>query len=139
MGDSTLHTLEYIRRGHSKVVSLLSTPGGHTFNSISCSSAEKPPELTVYSNDAKVQFRKASNRVGVIPLPSSLSFGNKHHKLFNGLYFLPEEGLGHGPVVPFPAYGFAALVSNNNDLNSLNRRATTATRPGLTVPYKIRV
>ena len=36
--------------------------------------------------------------------------------------FLPEEGLGHGPVVPFPAYGFAALVSHNDDLNSLNRR-----------------
>ena len=33
---------------------------------------------------------------------------------------LPEEGLGYGPVVPFPAYRLAALVSNNEDLNSLN-------------------
>ena len=32
--------------------------------------------------------------------------------------FLPEKGLGHGPVVQFPAYGFAALVSHNYDLNS---------------------
>ena len=44
------------------------------------------------------------------------------------VYFLPEEGLGHGPVVPFPAYGFAALVSNNNDLNSLNSVAVTMGR-----------
>ena len=34
--------------------------------------------------------------------------------------FLPVECLGYGPVVPFPAYGFAALVSNSEDLNSLN-------------------
>eukprot|EP00964_Phaeocystis_antarctica_P108283 scaffold72899_cov60-Phaeocystis_antarctica.AAC.3 len=26
---------------------------------------------------------------------------------------VPEEGLGYGPVVPFPAYGFASLVSHN--------------------------
>ena len=31
---------------------------------------------------------------------------------------LPEEGLGYGLVVPFPAYGFAALVSHNENLNS---------------------
>ena len=45
---------------------------------------------------------------------------------------LPEECLGHGPVVPFPAYGFAALVSHNYDLNSLNRVITTkhAIEPG---------
>ena len=34
--------------------------------------------------------------------------------------FLLEEGLGYGLVVPFPAYGFAALVSNNENLNSPN-------------------
>ena len=33
---------------------------------------------------------------------------------------LPEEGLGYGLVVPFLAYRLAALVSNNEDLNSLN-------------------
>ena len=37
------------------------------------------------------------------------------------LFFLLEEGLGYGLVVPFPAYGFAALVSHNESLNSLNR------------------
>ena len=31
---------------------------------------------------------------------------------------LLEEGLGYGLVVPFPAYGFAALVSHNENLNS---------------------
>ena len=31
---------------------------------------------------------------------------------------LPEEGLGSGLVAPFLAYRFAALVSNNEDLNS---------------------
>ena len=36
-------------------------------------------------------------------------------------FFLPEECLGYGLVVPFPAYGFAALVSHNESLNSLNR------------------
>ena len=35
-------------------------------------------------------------------------------------FFLPEECLGYGLVVPFPAYGFAALVSHNESLNSLN-------------------
>ena len=35
--------------------------------------------------------------------------------------FLPEECLGYGLVVPFPAYGFAALVPHNESLNSLNR------------------
>ena len=34
--------------------------------------------------------------------------------------FLLEEGLGYGLVVPFPAYGFASLVSHNESLNSLN-------------------
>ena len=34
--------------------------------------------------------------------------------------FLLEECLGYGLVVPFPAYGFAALVSHNESLNSLN-------------------
>ena len=29
-------------------------------------------------------------------------------------------GVAYAPVVPLPAYGFAALVSNNEDLNSLN-------------------
>ena len=33
---------------------------------------------------------------------------------------LPEECLGYGLVVPFPAYGFAALVPHNESLNSLN-------------------
>ena len=32
--------------------------------------------------------------------------------------FLLEEGLEYGLVVPFPAYGFAALVSHNENLNS---------------------
>ena len=32
--------------------------------------------------------------------------------------FLLEEGLGYGLVVPFPAYGFAALVPDNENLNS---------------------
>ena len=31
---------------------------------------------------------------------------------------LPDECLGYGLVVPFPAYGFAALVSHNENLNS---------------------
>ena len=31
---------------------------------------------------------------------------------------LPEECLGYGLVVPFPAYGFASLVSHNENLNS---------------------
>ena len=31
---------------------------------------------------------------------------------------LLEEGLGYGLVVLFPAYGFAALVSHNENLNS---------------------
>ena len=34
------------------------------------------------------------------------------------IVFLLEEGLGYGLVVPFPAYGFAALVSHNENLNS---------------------
>ena len=29
---------------------------------------------------------------------------------------LPEEGLGYELVVPFPAYGFASLVSHNERL-----------------------
>ena len=33
-------------------------------------------------------------------------------------FFLLEEGLGYGLVVPFPAYGFAALVSHNEVLNA---------------------
>ena len=33
-------------------------------------------------------------------------------------FFLLEECLEYGLVVPFPAYGFAALVSNNENLNS---------------------
>ena len=37
---------------------------------------------------------------------------------------LPEEGLGYGLVVPFPAYGFAALVSHNENLNSPKQGAT---------------
>ena len=37
------------------------------------------------------------------------------------LFFLLEECLEYGLVVPFPAYGFAALVSHNESLNSLNR------------------
>ena len=32
---------------------------------------------------------------------------------------MPEECLGYGLVVPFPAYGFASLVSHNESLNSL--------------------
>ena len=36
------------------------------------------------------------------------------------LFFLLEECLEYGLVVPFPAYGFAALVSHNESLNSLN-------------------
>ena len=35
---------------------------------------------------------------------------------------MPEECLGYGLVVPFPAYGFAALVPHNESLNSLNSR-----------------
>ena len=35
--------------------------------------------------------------------------------------FLLEECLEYGLVVPFPAYGFASLVSHNESLNSLNR------------------
>ena len=31
---------------------------------------------------------------------------------------LPDECLGYGLVVTFPAYGFAALVSHNENLNS---------------------
>ena len=31
---------------------------------------------------------------------------------------LPDECLGYGLVVLFPAYGFTALVSNNENLNS---------------------
>ena len=34
------------------------------------------------------------------------------------IVFLLEECLGYGLVVPFPAYGFAALVSHNENLNS---------------------
>ena len=34
--------------------------------------------------------------------------------------FLLEECLEYGLVVPFPAYGFASLVSHNESLNSLN-------------------
>ena len=34
------------------------------------------------------------------------------------LFFLLEEGLEYGLVVPFPAYGFASLVSHNENLNS---------------------
>ena len=34
------------------------------------------------------------------------------------IVFLLEEGLGYGLVVLFPAYGFAALVSHNENLNS---------------------
>ena len=44
-------------------------------------------------------------------------------------FFLLEEGLGYGLVVPFPAYGFAALVSHNENLNSLNSESTPATPP----------
>ena len=47
---------------------------------------------------------------------------NLHAKL------LPMSLLWRGPVVPVPAYGFAALVSHNEDLNSLNsndRRAVS--------------
>ena len=33
---------------------------------------------------------------------------------------LPEECLGYELVVPFLAYRFASLASNNNSLNSLN-------------------
>ena len=36
------------------------------------------------------------------------------------LFFLLEECLEYGLVVPFPAYGFASLVSHNESLNSLN-------------------
>ena len=40
------------------------------------------------------------------------------------LFFLLEECLEYGLVVPFPAYGFAALVSHNesHSLNSLGCR-----------------
>ena len=42
---------------------------------------------------------------------------------------LPDECLGYGLVVPFPAYGFAALVSHNENLNSsLNRARDDVTR-----------
>ena len=34
------------------------------------------------------------------------------------IVFLLEKGLGYGLVVPFSGYGFAALVSNNENLNS---------------------
>ena len=39
-------------------------------------------------------------------------------KVLSARLFLLEEGLGYGLVVPFPAYGFATLVSNNENLNS---------------------
>ena len=39
-------------------------------------------------------------------------------KVLSARLFLLEEGLGYGLVVPFPAYGFAALVSHNENLNS---------------------
>ena len=38
-------------------------------------------------------------------------------------FFLLEEGLEYGLVAPFPAYGFATLVSHNENLNSLNSGA----------------
>ena len=34
---------------------------------------------------------------------------------------MPEKYLGYGLVVPFLAHRCATLVSNNEDLNSLNR------------------
>ena len=39
-------------------------------------------------------------------------------KVLSPRLFLLEEGLGYGLVVPFPAYGFATLVSHNENLNS---------------------
>ena len=42
---------------------------------------------------------------------------------------MPEECLGYGLVVPFPAYGFAALVPHNESLNSLNSLQRTC-KPG---------
>ena len=44
----------------------------------------------------------------------------KVHKVCEYPNPIPYMSLGYGLVVPFPAYGFAALVSNNEDLNSLN-------------------
>ena len=41
--------------------------------------------------------------------------------------------LGYGLVVPFPAYGFAALVSNNEDLNSLNSEQDSTKPPDFRV------
>ena len=42
---------------------------------------------------------------------------------------LPDECLGYGLVVTFPAYGFAALVSHNENLNScLNSTSEEAVR-----------
>ena len=34
------------------------------------------------------------------------------------VFFLLEECLEYGLVAPFPAYGFATLVSHNENLNS---------------------
>ena len=53
-------------------------------------------------------------------------FNGKIYSSFHHSLVSPRvgSGTGHGRVVPFPAYGFAALFSNNEDLNSLE----TATR-----------
>ena len=41
-----------------------------------------------------------------------------------------EEGLGYRLVVPLPAYGFAALVSHNENLNSPKQNEPTSKRRG---------
>ena len=38
------------------------------------------------------------------------------------IVFLLEECLEYGLLAPFPAYGFAALVSHNENLNSPKQR-----------------
>ena len=43
-------------------------------------------------------------------------------------FFLLEECLEYGLVAPFPAYGFATLVSHNENLNSLKQLSVKAVR-----------
>ena len=52
------------------------------------------------------------------PAERMMSCVRRSTKVLSARLFLLEEGLGYGLVVPFPAYGFAALVSHNENLNS---------------------
>ena len=53
------------------------------------------------------------------PAERVMSCVRRSTRVLSARLYMLEKGLGYGLVVPFSAsYGFAALVSNNENLNS---------------------